>query len=397
MKMILPNSLEEIQKWISSRIEHRKSFRICGKGTRFVDSVFNNSKFVSKEILSLQKFNATRFFDPEDMVLSIDSGMTYRNMTRILKKRKMFLPVNPWFQDSCIGSVLACNDFGPNRMNMGGIRDSILGIEYVNGNGEIVKAGGKVVKNVSGYNLMRMMIGSQGGLGVITSLTLKVIPLPTEPHAMYGIFKNQSWLTKVKEIHKCRIPLDWVQAVSTHDSNWILGMGYSGNEYTRARIEIEITKIFGDTLQILADGELLLGQKFTPGEKKFDGFLEFFRNSCDIDESGFHLFLTLTTEETLRFPIDQFLKENFKILIHPIGGDIHILHNSIQREEQMKYLEKIKSVLQRSEGKLKWVSGSKKNSQKDLGEFGVSNNFSLTKRIKNHLDPRGVFSSSYYD
>ena len=63
----------------------------------------------------------------------------------------------------------------------------------------------------------------------------------------------------------------------------------------------------------------------------------------------------------------------------------------------MKYLEKIKSILQRSEGKLKWVSGSKENSQKDLGKFGVSNNFSLTKRIKNHLDPRGVFSSSYYD
>ena len=69
--------------------------------------------------------------------------------------------------------------------------------------------------------------------------------------------------------------------------------------------------------KILADGELLLGQKFTPGEKRFDGFIEFFRNSCDIDESGFHLFVTLTTEETLRFPIDKFLKDNFKILIHP--------------------------------------------------------------------------------
>ena len=242
-----------------------------------------------------------------------------------------------------------------------------------------------------------MMIGSQGGLGVITALTFKLNPMPIEPHGMYGIFKNQSWLSKVKEIHKYRIPLDWVQAVSTNDSNWILGLGYSGNDLTRSRIEYEIRKIFGKNLKILADGELFPGQRFTPGERRFEGFLEGFRDLCDIDETGFHLFVTLTTEETLRFPIDKFLEDNFKILIHPIGGDIHILHKSIQKKEQMEYLKKIKSIIDGSEGKLKWVSCSKKNSQKDLGIFGVSNSFSLTKRIKNHLDPLGIFSSCYYD
>ena len=131
MKIILPNSLDEIQKWVASKIEKRKEFRICGKGTRFVDSNLKNSKLNSIEFLSLLKLDAKRFFDPDDMVISIESGMTYRKMSSILNKQKMFLPVNPWFQDSCIGSVVACNDFGPNRMNMGGIRDFILGIEYV--------------------------------------------------------------------------------------------------------------------------------------------------------------------------------------------------------------------------------------------------------------------------
>ena len=112
---------------------------------------------------------------------------------KMLEEKNMLLPVNPWYTNSCIGSVAACNDFGPNRMFMGGFRDYIIGIEYINGKGEIVSAGGKVVKNVSGYDLTRMMLGSQGGLGVITALNFKVLPNPIDPHGMFAIFKNEEW------------------------------------------------------------------------------------------------------------------------------------------------------------------------------------------------------------
>ena len=107
------------------------------------------------------------------MVVGVESGMSIRTLQELLGERSMLLPVNPWFPDSSVGSVVACNDFGPNRMNMGGLRDCIIGIEYINGKGEIVHAGGKVVKNVSGYDLTRMMLGSQGGLGIITAVNFK--------------------------------------------------------------------------------------------------------------------------------------------------------------------------------------------------------------------------------
>ena len=96
--------------------------------------------------------------------------MSIRMMQQILAKKKMFLPVTPWFPESCIGSVVASNDFGPNRMNMGGIRDFIIGIEYINGKGEIVRAGGKVVKNVSGYDLT-ISEASCGSLTTIIFIT----------------------------------------------------------------------------------------------------------------------------------------------------------------------------------------------------------------------------------
>ena len=152
-------SLEEIQSWVSSRIETKQAFRICGKGSRFVSVNYRKSADNSNVFLSLKKLNATRFFDPEDMVVGVEAGMGITLLQEMLEKSNMLLPVNPWFPDSSVGSIVACNDFGPNRMNMGGLRDCIIGIEYINGKGEIVQAGGKVVKNVSGYDLTRMMLG----------------------------------------------------------------------------------------------------------------------------------------------------------------------------------------------------------------------------------------------
>ena len=390
-------SLEEIQSWVSSCIEDQKAFRICGNGTRFVTKVSGNSESISSNILSMQKLNGTRFFDPDDMVVGVEAGMSIRTLQKMLAERNMMLPANPWFPDSCIGSVVACNDFGPNRMNMGGLRDCIIGIEYINGKGEIVNAGGKVVKNVSGYDLTRMMLGSQGGLGVITAINFKVMPLPVEPHGMHGIFKDEAWLPQVEELCKRRIPLDWIQAVLTPDSNWILGLGFSGNKPHRNRIVSEIREVYGKTLAILPDGKSFPGQKFTPGEQRFEGFLPAICDAWEMDESHFHVFVTLPTEEIFRFHFETFRKENFKIAVHPIGGDIHFMHKSFGMKEQLQHLEKIKSALVHPDSKIRWVRTVPEASFQELGKFGVANGYSLAQRLKRHLDPSGVFFAPYYD
>ena len=391
------DSLKEIQNWVSSRIEKKQAFRICGKGSRFVSENSRKSADNFNDFLSLKNLNGIRFFDPEDMVVGVESGMSITLLQEILEKSNMFLPVNPWFPDSSVGSIVACNDFGPNRMNMGGLRDCIIGIEYINGKGEIVQAGGKVVKNVSGYDLTRMMLGSQGGLGVITAVNFKVMPKPVEAHGMFGIFNSESWLHQVEELHKRRIPLDWVQAVSTLDSNWLLGLGYSGNEPNRNRIESEISNLFEENLIVLADGESFPGQKFTPGRNRFKGFLLGIGDVWKMSESYFNVHATAATANIINFPFEQFHKENFKMLIHPIGGDIYFMHESSNRNEQLQHIGKIKSALVHPDSKLRWVSSNSGCSLQDLGKFGVANGYSLTQRLKRHLDPSGVFSSSYYN
>ena len=397
MKIFKSGSLEEIQSWVSTRIETKQSFRICGKGTRFVTANSGKAAARPRDILSLQELKAKRFFDPEDMVVGIEAGMSICELQEMLAERNMLLPVNPWFPDSCMGSVVACNDFGPNRMNMGGLRDCIIGIEYINGKGEIVQAGGKVVKNVSGYDLTRMMLGSQGGLGVITAVNFKVMPRPVEAHGMFGIFKAETWLPQIEELHKRRIPLDWIQAASTQDSNWMLGLGYSGNVAKRNRIENEISKIFGKALAVLPDGESFSGQKFTPGDNRIEGFLPKILDAWGMPESYFHVFATAATENILNFPFEIFRKENFKMLIHPIGGDIHFMHKTSDRKKQLQQLGKIKSALVHPDSKLRWVGGNPESSFQELGKFGVASGYALTQKLKRHLDPAEVFSAAYYD
>ena len=91
-----------------------------------------------------------------------------------------------------------------------------------------------------------------------------------------------------------------------------------------------------------------------------------------MEESHFHVFATLPTEEIFTFPVETFRKENFKIAVHPTGGDIHFMHKSTERKEQLQHLKKIKSALIHADSRLRWVSSTPKCSFMDLGKFGVA-------------------------
>ena len=94
-----------------------------------------------------------------------------------------------------LGGVLACNLSGPRRVRAGAARDFFLGFSAVNGRGEIFKAGGKVVKNVTGFDMSKLMVGSFGTLAVLTEVTLKVMPRPETECTMLlpGLSAARRW------------------------------------------------------------------------------------------------------------------------------------------------------------------------------------------------------------
>ena len=114
-----------------------------------------------------------------DLVATIPAGWTLAAANKVLAGERQWLPLDPPFGDrATIGGLVASNDSGPRRLGCGTPRDLIIGVEMALAGGQRAKAGGRVVKNVAGYDLMRLLCGSFGTLGVITSATFKLAPLP---------------------------------------------------------------------------------------------------------------------------------------------------------------------------------------------------------------------------
>ena len=116
---------------------------------------------------------------PEDMTATVESGMTLAALQSELARHGQWLPIDPPHAESLtIGQLLDANLSGPRRFGYGTIRDYVIGMKVVLADGTVVSSGGKVVKNVAGYDLMKLFIGAQSTLGSIKETTFKLRPLP---------------------------------------------------------------------------------------------------------------------------------------------------------------------------------------------------------------------------
>ena len=116
---------------------------------------------------------------PEDMTATVQAGMSLADFQDALAKHGQWLPVDPPFSaDTSIGGLLAGNVNGPRRLGFGTVRDWLIGITVVLPDGKLARNGGKVVKNVAGFDLCKLFVGSRGTLGVIVEATFKLLPLP---------------------------------------------------------------------------------------------------------------------------------------------------------------------------------------------------------------------------
>ena len=130
-------------------------------------------------VLSTSRMNRILKHRHGDLTATIEAGAPLASVNEILAAHGQRLPWDPpWSHCSTIGGIVATNDSGPSRHTSGSPRDSIIGITIARFDGELIKAGGIVVKNVAGYDLARLFTGSFGCLGVILSATFKLAPIP---------------------------------------------------------------------------------------------------------------------------------------------------------------------------------------------------------------------------
>src|SRR5205085_1751730 len=114
-----------------------------------------------------------------DMTVTVEAGCTIAALQQVLAQRGQRLALDPlWPDRSTVGGVIATNDSGSLRHAFGSLRDLILGVTVAPPDGALARSGGKVVKNVAGYDLPKLMVGAFGTLGVVTSATFRLHPLP---------------------------------------------------------------------------------------------------------------------------------------------------------------------------------------------------------------------------
>jgi glycolate oxidase FAD binding subunit len=157
-----------------------------GQGTKLS---LGNPPRAGQVALSLAKLNRILEYMPEDLTVTVQAGARLAEVQAVLAQRGQQLALDPPFVErGTIGGILATNVSGPRRLKYGAARDLVIGIRVAQVDGALTHAGGKVVKNVAGYDLMKLYIGSLGTLAVIVEATFKLHPLPPSECSLAAAF-----------------------------------------------------------------------------------------------------------------------------------------------------------------------------------------------------------------
>lgn len=173
---VSPGSAEEVAAVLRMASERRWSVVPSGGFT----AQHTGEAFADYDLLlRTERLNQIEHYDPGDLTIGAGSGCTVGALNALLAKEHQYLPLDLVKSSaSTVGGILARDASGPLRHLYGGLRDFCIGVRFVTGDGKIAKGGGRVVKNVAGYDLMKLLIGSYGTLGVIVAANFKVFPRP---------------------------------------------------------------------------------------------------------------------------------------------------------------------------------------------------------------------------
>ena len=180
-----PETVEELAHLVGEAMDTRTPLEVMGRGTkRELGRPVRSGAVVSTESLT-----GVTLYEPTELVLVVKAGTPVGKIEELLAESDQMLPFEPVDLgpalgygpgQATVGGMIATNFSGSRRILSGSARDHVLGVTAVNGRGEIIKAGGRVMKNVTGYDLGRALAGSWGTLAIMTEIALKVLPAQAE-------------------------------------------------------------------------------------------------------------------------------------------------------------------------------------------------------------------------
>ena len=176
LAVLKPRSAAEVAETVRFAASENLAVVCCGSRSKLEVGMPPQRYDLALDLTGLREIV---HYDPADLTLSVDAGMPPRELAKVLANRNQFLPLAlPCSDSSTVGGAVASGIDSALRQQYGTARDFLIGAEFVDGNGLLCKSGGRVVKNVTGYDLHKLLIGSLGTLAAITRLNFRTFPLP---------------------------------------------------------------------------------------------------------------------------------------------------------------------------------------------------------------------------
>ncbi|MCK5813386.1 MAG: glycolate oxidase subunit GlcE [Cocleimonas sp.] len=225
-----------LQEQVQSSIDLHSPLLILGGGSK---SFYGRPPVETSNILDLKDHIGVIDYDPTELAITVRAGTRLQDLELLLAKQQQILPFEPplFDKNSTIGGVVSSGISGPRRAFSGSIRDAVLGVEIINGEGKIVHFGGQVMKNVAGYDMSRLMVRSMGTLGVILSVSLRVLPKPAKEITLVVMADQEESLAYCKRWRREHLPIS--------ATTWYRGTVYvrlSGTETTLEAAQQKLSK-----------------------------------------------------------------------------------------------------------------------------------------------------------
>lgn len=183
-------ALERIAEQVADAVSRRTALRIRGGGTKdFYGQCLQGS------LLDTGGLRGVVAYEPSELVVTVRCGTPLHELEALLAQHGQCLPFEPphFGPAATVGGMLAAGLSGPARASSGPLRDYVLGLQMINGKAEVLHFGGQVMKNVAGYDVSRLMVGALGVLGVITEVSLKVLPrAPAQVTLVFACSQQQA-------------------------------------------------------------------------------------------------------------------------------------------------------------------------------------------------------------
>ena len=379
MQTTMATALHTLTEQIRTAAAERRSLRIRGGGTKdFYGHVLQG------ELLDTRGLNGILSYEPSELVVTVGAGTPLNELEALLAGHGQCLAFEPphfsWStaegRVATIGGMVAAGLSGPARASAGAVREYVLGLHMVNGRGEQLAFGGQVMKNVAGYDVSRVMVGSMGTLGLITQVSLKVLPVaPAEATLVFAM--DQA--TALESLHRWGgQPLPLNASCWVHDDT----AGPAGQDLLFVRLRGAVAAVATACDKLLSEHT---GQRLDNAQAQRDWTLcrdqqlPFFARPADPTLALWRLSVAQTAPAFAELPWPQLVEWH---------GGLRWLWAPVQAHTTLQ------QAAQAHGGSATIFVAPLSGSSGATGQFHINTpaQMAIEQRLKHSLDPQGIFN-----